>query len=97
MSAVRDFSGMFRGASTVFFAFVGFDGVSSLAEETADPVRMLPIGILGSLLISALFYLFVKDDWWPRAPQRPRQVPLPVPVAVLVATASALNSVSRTA
>lgn len=49
-------SGVVSGAALVFFAFLGFDAVSSAAEETRRPQRDLPIGLIGSLLICALLY-----------------------------------------
>ncbi|MFA6028545.1 MAG: amino acid permease [Elusimicrobiota bacterium] len=47
------------GAATVFFAYIGFDAVSTVAEETKDPKRDMPIGILGSLLICTVLYILV--------------------------------------
>ena len=48
--------GTLAGAAIVFYAFIGFDAVSTVAEETRDPGRSLPIGILASLAICAVFY-----------------------------------------
>ena len=45
------FGGMLRGAGIVFFAFIGFDAVSTAAQETKNPGRDMPKGILGSLAI----------------------------------------------
>jgi len=50
-------SGIFRGASIVFFAFLGFDAVSTLAQEAKNPQRDLPIGMLGSLGICTILYI----------------------------------------
>jgi basic amino acid/polyamine antiporter, APA family len=52
-------SGTLAGAAIVFFAYIGFDAVSTVAEETRNPARDLPIGILASLAICTLFYLVV--------------------------------------
>ncbi len=52
-------SGVFRGAGIVFFAFIGFDAVSTLAQESRNPQKDLPTGILGSLSISTLIYIIV--------------------------------------
>ena len=50
-------SGIFRGAAIVFFAFLGFDAVSTAAQETKNPRRDMPIGILVSLLVCTLLYI----------------------------------------
>lgn len=50
-------SGVLRGAAIVFFAFLGFDAISTAAQETKNPRRNMPIGILGSLLICTLLYM----------------------------------------
>ena len=51
------FSGILRGAAVVFFAFLGFDAVSTAAQETKNPKRDMPIGILVSLLVCTLLYV----------------------------------------
>ncbi len=50
-------SGVVRAAGVVFFAFVGFDAVSTAAGEARDPQRTVPIGLLGTVLISTLLYV----------------------------------------
>ena len=50
-------SGVLRGAAVVFFAYLGFDSVSTAAQETRDPKRNMPIGILGSLVVCTLLYV----------------------------------------
>ena len=50
-------SGVLRGAAIVFFAYIGFDAVSTAAQETVNPRRNMPIGILGSLLLCTLLYM----------------------------------------
>src|SRR5216684_1128601 len=52
-------AGVQSGAAIVFFAYIGFDAVSTVAEETRRPSRDLPIGIIGSLVISTVVYLLV--------------------------------------
>ena len=52
-------SGVFRGAATVFFAYIGFDAVSTAAQETKNPERDMPIGMLGSLAICTVLYVLV--------------------------------------
>ncbi|EHS56986.1 amino acid permease [Paenibacillus sp. Aloe-11] len=54
------FSGVFGAAALVFFAFIGFDAVSSAAEETKNPARDLPRGIIFSLVICTLLYVIVS-------------------------------------
>lgn len=49
--------GVLRGAGVVFFAFIGFDAVSTAAQETKNPKRDMPIGILGSLAICTVLYI----------------------------------------
>lgn len=51
--------GTFSGAAIVFFAYIGYDAVSTVAEETRNPGRDLPIGILASLAICAVFYAII--------------------------------------
>ena len=50
-------SGILRGAAIVFFAFLGFDAVSTAAQETRNPRRNMPIGILMSLLVCTILYI----------------------------------------
>jgi basic amino acid/polyamine antiporter, APA family len=52
-------SGIFRGAGVIFFAYIGFDAVSTAAQEAKNPQRDMPIGILGSLGISTILYILV--------------------------------------
>ena len=52
--------GVMAGAATVFFAFIGFDAVSTAAEEVKRPQRDLPIGIIASLLICTVLYIVVS-------------------------------------
>ena len=51
------FDGVVRGAGVVFFAYIGFDAVSTAAQEAKNPQRDMPIGILGSLAICTLIYI----------------------------------------
>jgi Amino acid transporters len=53
-------SGILQGATMVFFAYIGFDAVSTAAQETRNPRRNLPIGILGSLAICTVLYISVS-------------------------------------
>jgi APA family basic amino acid/polyamine antiporter len=53
------FRGIHQGAAIVFFAYIGFDAISTAAEETRNPQRNLPIGILGGLAVCTLIYIIV--------------------------------------
>ena len=53
------FTGVMTGAAIVFFAFIGFDAVSTCAEETRNPQRDLPIGLMASLIICTVIYILV--------------------------------------
>jgi len=57
--APNGFSGIHQGAAIVFFAYIGFDAISTAAEETRNPQRNLPIGILGGLAVCTLIYVVV--------------------------------------
>jgi APA family basic amino acid/polyamine antiporter len=52
-------SGILRGAGVIFFAYIGFDAVSTAAQEAKNPKKHMPIGILGSLGISTVLYILV--------------------------------------
>ncbi len=52
-------SGILRGSAVVFFAFIGFDAVSTAAQEARDPQRDMPVGILGSLVVCTVLYIAV--------------------------------------
>jgi APA family basic amino acid/polyamine antiporter len=54
-------TGIFGAAASIFFAYVGFDAVSTAAEETKNPQRNVPIGLIASLLICTLFYIVVAS------------------------------------
>jgi APA family basic amino acid/polyamine antiporter len=57
--APNGFRGIHQGAAIVFFAYIGFDAISTAAEETKNPQRNLPIGILGGLAICTVIYVIV--------------------------------------
>lgn len=54
------FPGIITGAATIFFAYIGFDIVATTAEETRNPQRNMPIGIIGSLTICTILYIVVS-------------------------------------
>jgi len=53
-------SGVFKGAAIIFFAYIGFDAITTAAEEVKNPRKTFPIAILGSLLISSILYIAVS-------------------------------------
>ncbi|MGD9925844.1 MAG: amino acid permease, partial [Pseudorhodoplanes sp.] len=57
---VFGWSGVLRGAAIVFFAYIGFDAVSTAAQEAKNPRSDMPVGILGSLLVCAVLYVLVS-------------------------------------
>jgi APA family basic amino acid/polyamine antiporter len=57
--APNGFKGIGAGAAIVFFAYIGFDAVSTTAEEAKNPTRDMPIGIIGSLIVCTIIYAFI--------------------------------------
>ncbi len=76
------YSGVFRAAVLVFFAYVGFDAVSTAAGEAKNPQRDMPIGILGSLFICTLLYIAMALTLTGIAPYRLLGTPEPVATAL---------------
>lgn len=58
--APNGFAGIMGGAAIVFFSFIGFDAVSSTAEETKNPQRDMPVGMIGSLILCTILYAAVS-------------------------------------
>ncbi|GJD74830.1 amino acid permease [Methylobacterium goesingense] len=77
-------SGVLRGAGVVFFAFIGFETISTAAGETRNPQRDAPIGLLGSLGVSAVLYVAVAAVLTGLVPYRALNVPDPIAKAVEV-------------
>jgi APA family basic amino acid/polyamine antiporter len=75
-------AGILRAASYVFFAYVGFEAVSTAAGEAKNPQRDLPVGILGSLVICTIIYMAVAAVLTGVVPFRTLNVPDPIAVAV---------------
>src|SRR5574338_101434 len=75
-------SGIIRGAGVIFFAYIGFDAVSTAAQEARNPQRDLPIGILGSLAICTVLYILMALVMTGLAPYQELNVPHPVFVAI---------------
>ncbi len=72
--------GVFRGAAFIFFAYIGFDAVSTAAQEAKKPQRDMPIGILGSLLVCTVLYILV--GWLLTGLMPYSQLNVPDPVAL---------------
>jgi APA family basic amino acid/polyamine antiporter len=75
-------SGIARGAGVIFFAYIGFDAVSTAAQETKNPQRDMPIGILGSLAICTVLYIAVSGLLTGVVSYTALNVPDPVAVGV---------------
>ena len=74
--------GIFRAASIVFFAYIGFEAVSTAGQEAKDPKRDMPFGIIGSLLICTILYILVSIVMTLMVNYKLLNVPDPVAVAV---------------
>ena len=74
--------GIFRAASVIFFAYIGFETVATAAAEARNPQRDLPVGILGSLFVCTLIYVAVAAVLTGVVPYRTLGVPDPIAVAV---------------
>ncbi len=75
-------SGILRGAGVMFFAYLGFDAVSTAAQEAKNPKRDMPIGILGSLFACTLIYIAFSLVLTGVVPYTELNVPAPVAVAI---------------
>ncbi len=75
-------SGIVRGAGVIFFAYIGFDAVSTAAQEAKNPQKDLPIGILGSLAVCTVLYILMALVMTGLAPYAELNVPHPVYVAI---------------
>jgi basic amino acid/polyamine antiporter, APA family len=75
-------SGILRGAGVVFFAYIGFDAVSTAAQEARNPKRDMPIGILVSLVICTVLYILVSGLLTRIVPYTQLNVPDPVVVGM---------------
>jgi APA family basic amino acid/polyamine antiporter len=79
---IYGWSGVMRGAAVVFFAYIGFDAVSTAAQEAKNPMRDMPIGILGSLAICTVLYVVVGFVLTGVVPYDRLNVPDPIAVAI---------------
>lgn len=76
------FDGILRGAGVIFFAYIGFEAVSTAAQEAKNPQRDMPIGILGSLFICTALYIVVSLVLTGIVPYKELKVPDPMAVAI---------------
>jgi amino acid transporter len=76
------YSGIFQGATVVFFAYIGFDAVSTAAQECRKPQRDLPLGILISLAVSTVFYIAVAAVLTGVVSYKTLGVPNPIDVGI---------------
>jgi basic amino acid/polyamine antiporter, APA family len=81
-TGIFGWSGIVRGAAVVFFAYIGFDAVSTAAQEAKDPMRAMPIGILGSLAVCSLLYVAVGTVLTGIVPFDRLNVPDPIAVGI---------------
>jgi basic amino acid/polyamine antiporter, APA family len=81
--APMGFSGIGAGAAYIFFAYIGFDAVSTTAQEAKNPQRDLPIGILASLVVCTVLYILVAAILTGMVPWKEVNVEAPLAVAFL--------------
>jgi len=74
--------GIFRGAAIIFFAYVGFEAVSTAAAEAKNPSKDVPIGILGALIICTVIYMAVAAVMTGVVPYKELASPAPIAVAI---------------
>jgi basic amino acid/polyamine antiporter, APA family len=75
-------SGVARGAAVIFFAYIGFDAVSTAAQEAKNPQKDMPIGIIGSLVICTVLYILVSGLLTAVVPYAALNVSDPVAIAI---------------
>lgn len=86
-------SGVLQGATMVFFAYIGFDAVSATAQETRNPQRDVPIGILASLAICTVLYVIVAAVLTGVVPYSQLSVPHPIALGIAVTGVGWLETV----
>ncbi len=89
--APNGFTGIHQGAAIVFFAYIGFDAISTAAEETINPNRNVPIGILGGLAICTVIYVVVGFVLTGMAPYKELAVADPLARALQIAGFNAVG------
>ena len=92
-------SGVLRGSGVIFFAYIGFDAVSTAAQEAKQPQRDMPIGIFASLIICTVLYVLVSGVMVGLVPYQQLGVPAPMALAVdaarVKAAGTAWESIAR--
>jgi basic amino acid/polyamine antiporter, APA family len=91
--APMGWSGVMRGAAVIFFAYIGFDAVSTAAEEVIEPNRDLPLGILGSLLVCTLLYILVAAVLTGMVPAHEIDINAPLASAFVIRGLNAISGV----
>jgi APA family basic amino acid/polyamine antiporter len=89
---IGGWSGIARGAGVIFFAYIGFDAVSTAAQESRNPQRDMPRGIIGSLLICTVLYVLVSGVMVGLVPYQQLGVPAPMALAVDAARGQAAGT-----
>jgi basic amino acid/polyamine antiporter, APA family len=89
------FSGVVAGAAIVFFAYIGFDAVSTAAQEAKNPQRDMPIGIIGSLIICTVLYVVVAAIATGVVPYTELDVPAPIAKVADYAGLGAISSLIK--
>lgn len=85
-------SGVMRGAGVIFFAYIGFDAVSTAAQEARHPQRDMPIGIFGSLAVCTVLYVLVSGVMVGLVPYQQLGGPAPMAVAMDAARVQAVGT-----
>jgi APA family basic amino acid/polyamine antiporter len=75
-------SGVARGAAVIFFAYIGFDAVSTAAQEAKNPQKDMPVGIIGSLVVCTVLYILVSGLLTAVVPYTDLNVSAPVAIAI---------------
>jgi basic amino acid/polyamine antiporter, APA family len=86
------YSGILRASGVIFFAYIGFDAVSTAAQEAKNPRKDMPIGILGSLVVCTILYVLVSAVIVGLVPYTSLGVPAPMAVAIDAAKIKAEGS-----
>jgi basic amino acid/polyamine antiporter, APA family len=91
--APMGWSGIMKGGAVIFFAYIGFDAVSTAAEEVVNPKRDLPLGILGSLAICTVLYILVAAVLTGMVPAAQIDLNAPLASAFVIRGLSAVSGI----